>query len=88
MKKHAANCRRAGRAIHDLMGRLVEVRLARSPGADESGVRRDIWRALRDHARLDDPNRLDAANSSLAVWVLTALLEMEADAGREGAGEG
>jgi hypothetical protein len=81
--------RHAGRAIHELMNRLVAARLARSPQTDEAGVRRELWQALRDNAGLD-PNRLDGPSASAAVWVLTALLELDADVGaprRGGGGE-
>jgi hypothetical protein len=80
--KNDAVCRQAGRMIHDLMGRLAAARMARQPGADEADVRRDLWRQLREHAQLDDPNCPDATSSFLAVWVLTALWEMEKDRDR------
>jgi hypothetical protein len=88
MKRTSTLCRQAGRAIHSLMAQLVQVRLAHSPEADEMAIRRELWQALREHARLDDPNHLDPTNSFLAVWVLTSLLEMEKDRGRDGTGEG
>jgi hypothetical protein len=78
MKTRVPSCRHAGRAIHELMNRLVAARLARSPQTDEADVRRELWQALRDNAGLD-PNRLDGPSASAAVWVLTALLELDAD---------
>ena len=79
MKRHVPSCRRAGRAIHELMNRLVASRLARAPGPEEAAVRRELWQALRDHAGLEDPNHLDPTAAASAVWVLTAMLELEAD---------
>jgi hypothetical protein len=77
MKRNLPACRRTGRLLSDLTDRLVRLRLARSPGKDESAVRRDLWQTLREHAGMDDPNRLDEAAAANAAWVLAALLEME-----------
>jgi hypothetical protein len=77
MDRHEPTCRHAGRLIPELMARLVRLRLARSPQSDEAAVHRELWQALREHAGVDDPNRLDAAAASDAVWVLMALLELE-----------
>jgi hypothetical protein len=82
MKRRTPSRRLAGPALHELMNRLVASRLARSPEAGEAAVRRELWQALRDHAGLTDPNRLDGAAAASAVWVLTAMLELEADAAR------
>ena len=65
--------------IHELMDRLVRLRRVREPECDEAAVRRDVWQILREQANLEDPNRLDPAAAAGAVWVLTALLELEAD---------
>ena len=78
MKRYAHACRLGGRAIQELMNRLVASRLASSPQTDEADVRRELWQTLREHAGLD-PNRLDGQCAASAVWVLTALLELEAD---------
>lgn len=82
--KRTTVCRQAGRAIHDLMNRLVETRMARMPGVEETVIRREVWETLRQHANLDDPNRMDLDSSAAAVWVLSALLEMEPDQPRRG----
>lgn len=68
----------AGRVIHDLMQRLIDARRASRPDADEAEERRAVWRALREHAGLDDPNRLDRRGAEGAVWALLAMLELEA----------
>jgi hypothetical protein len=78
MKTRTPSCRHAGRAIHELMNRLVAARLARSPQTDEADVRRELWQTLRDNAGFD-PNRLDGPSAAAATWVLTALLELDAD---------
>jgi len=79
MRNRVPTCRRTGRLIHELLDRVVRLRLGREPDRDESLVRRDLWQTLREQANLDDPNRLDRATASGAVWVLTALLELEND---------
>jgi hypothetical protein len=84
MKNRMPTCRRAGRALHELMNRLVACRLARSPGSDEASVRRQLWQLLRDHSGLQDPNNLDPTAAASAVWVLTALLELDADSHTRG----
>ena len=68
--------------IHELMDRLVRLRLAREPENDEASVRRDVWQVLREQANLDDPNRLDTQAAYGAAWVLLAMLELEADRDR------
>jgi hypothetical protein len=78
MRRRVPSCRHGGGAIHELMNQLVAARLARSPGTDEADVRRQLWQTLHDNAGLD-PNRLDGQSASAAVWVLTALLELDAD---------
>jgi hypothetical protein len=80
MTHSAAVCRFAGHVIHDLIGRLVEARRARQPNTSEAQVHAEVWEALREHAHLDDPNHLEPTSSFVAVWVLTALLDLENDA--------
>ena len=77
--KNRMPIRRIERAIKAMMDRLVACRLARSPQKREAEVRQELWQTLREHAGLEDPNRLDG-NASSVVWVLTALLELEKDA--------